>query len=783
MNEESKQFRFQVALSFPGEHRARVEKIAQVLRATLGQEKILYDKWHRAEFARPNLDLYLPKLYREQSNLLVFFHCGEYVNKEWCGLEWRVGRDLLKQKEDDRLMLLKLDDAAVPGLMSIDGSLDIRAMSDDDVAGEILKRLGGPALDIDQMVRDLRAQTLADIHDHCGTIRILNMEKPVELGSVYTDVNILEKRSANLRKTRDQLIAESGLDTFDRFGILGERTERLPGLEAFDKHQRIMIYGKPGAGKTTFLKRLAMECANGHYRAELVPVFVTLRDFADTHGSPSLFQYIERPHPVLARGRALILLDGLDEVRDRDFNRVRKAIDAFTTEFHRCPMALTCRIAAREYAFERFTEVELADFGAHQIDTFANGWFGVQHQGKKAAAFLEKLKANKPVFELASSPLLLTLLCLVFQERGDFGDSRAELYWEGLDILLRKWDSKRDIERDRPYGLSVTVMEDLLSEIAYRRFLISEHFFDQGSLEEQIGTFFAERNLLKPGEELLAKKVLNSIESSLGLLVNRASRVYSFSHLTFQEYLTAKRLSKKLSLLGDIGSKVGDRRWREVWLLIVTMVDADDIILELKNLIDKLVEKDPEIQKYMEWCHRKAAAQRGGYKPPALRAFYMALHSAVALPVARDLAVALAYALDLAHAPALDLDLVIALDLARASASDLDRAVRNAVAVAPAMVGELQLLRAQIPDHPDRTWWLTIYPAWREKLRAVAIHHRDIGHDWKFTDKQMKLLNDYYNANLLLVECMQAARGLTNKTRQDIEDTMLLPYDQIPPRP
>ena len=110
------QFRFEVALSFPGEHRPRVERIARILADRLGKKKILYDRWYAAEFARPNLDVYLPKLYHEQSRLLVFFLCGEYEQKDWCGLEWRVARDLLKQRRDEQLMFLRIDGATIRGL-------------------------------------------------------------------------------------------------------------------------------------------------------------------------------------------------------------------------------------------------------------------------------------------------------------------------------------------------------------------------------------------------------------------------------------------------------------------------------------------------------------------------------------------------------------------------------------------------------------------------------------------------------------------------------------------
>jgi hypothetical protein len=133
--------RFRVALSFPGEHRKRVETIAEALAKKLGQEKVLYDKWYAAEFARPNLDIYLQRLYHEQSELLVFFLCKAYNEKEWCGFEWRASRDLLKQEKDDQLMFLRLDDANIPGLYGIDGYLDISKMPDNEVSDHILKRL------------------------------------------------------------------------------------------------------------------------------------------------------------------------------------------------------------------------------------------------------------------------------------------------------------------------------------------------------------------------------------------------------------------------------------------------------------------------------------------------------------------------------------------------------------------------------------------------------------------------------------------------------------------
>jgi predicted NACHT family NTPase len=73
----------------------------------------------------------------------------------------------------------------------------------------------------------------------------------------------------------------------------------------------------------------------------------------------------------LGQGRALILLDGLDEVQETDHDRILQEIKDFTGQYRDCQFVMTCRIAAREYTFQHFTEVEVADFDEEQIAEFA----------------------------------------------------------------------------------------------------------------------------------------------------------------------------------------------------------------------------------------------------------------------------------------------------------------------------------------------------------------------------------------------------------------------------
>lgn len=134
--------RFAVALSFSGKHRALVGAVAQALSSALGEPRVFYDEFHKAELASPNLDLRLQGIYKDDSDLIVVFICGEYQEKEWCGLEWRAIRELVKNRSrpDEDVMYLRLDDKPLDGLLTIDGYLDVAEKNPQEIADSIQRR-------------------------------------------------------------------------------------------------------------------------------------------------------------------------------------------------------------------------------------------------------------------------------------------------------------------------------------------------------------------------------------------------------------------------------------------------------------------------------------------------------------------------------------------------------------------------------------------------------------------------------------------------------------------
>jgi hypothetical protein len=136
--------RFTVAFSYAGEDRARVAPVAEAMAQRFGKERVLYDRFHQAEFARANLDVYLPPLYCDQSELIVVVLSHDCPLKAWCGLEIRWIRQLLLGADSGRIMLVSLGDPgdlSQLGILPGDGYLDIADLPDVTVSERILERL------------------------------------------------------------------------------------------------------------------------------------------------------------------------------------------------------------------------------------------------------------------------------------------------------------------------------------------------------------------------------------------------------------------------------------------------------------------------------------------------------------------------------------------------------------------------------------------------------------------------------------------------------------------
>jgi hypothetical protein len=133
--------KFDVGLSFPGESREFVENVARELEGLIGPNRYFYDNNYVAQLARPSLDRLLEQIYRNQCELIVVFLSGAYDKKEWCGLEFRIVKEIIMERGHDRVMYVRMDDGAVEGVLKTDGYVDARKYSARQIAGFISERV------------------------------------------------------------------------------------------------------------------------------------------------------------------------------------------------------------------------------------------------------------------------------------------------------------------------------------------------------------------------------------------------------------------------------------------------------------------------------------------------------------------------------------------------------------------------------------------------------------------------------------------------------------------
>lgn len=187
------------------------------------------------------------------------------------------------------------------------------------------------------------------------------------------------------------------------------------------------------------------------------------------------------------------------------------------------------------------------------------------------------------------------MLCLVFDDRYELPRNQYSLIHDAVEILLRKWDASRRIERSvtNKFNLPYQQKVNLMSKIAYESFLQEPHkiLWQQRELEEIIGNYI--ENLPDFSNDIStvdSLAILKRIEANHGLLVKQAQDIYSFSHLSFQEYFVANYIveSRSYELLKEVVKQhLVNRQWREVFLIIAgRLANADDF---LKFYLFKLI--------------------------------------------------------------------------------------------------------------------------------------------------------------------------------------------------
>ncbi len=396
---------------------------------------------------------------------------------------------------------------------------------------------------------------------------------------------------------------------------LGERVSRpTPVLDLLRDHDGLVVLGDPGAGKTTFLKYLTLRFASGRGEdlglGPRLPVLAPLSAYAtalDGRDVPlSRFvaeHYLDRGvelpigamlEEALEQGGALILLDGLDEVKDPGQRRlvVERVQDFYS--LHRQAgnkFVLSSRVVGyREVrpTAEGLAECTLVDFDDEEVETFADKWTGAIEKaaagatrlaesdaGRERKELLAAVYGNPGVRALATNPLLLTILALMKRQGVSLPERRVELYQKYVETLLKHWNLARGLDRPPSHDLDVLETLKILAPLAL---WMHETAPGVGLVKEQdlirrLEEIFRERGEGDP--ERVAGRFLEDVREHAGLLLDRGGRQFGFIHLTFQEYLAGMAMARRAQegirpLVEALSRHAGEAAWHEVSLLAVS---------------------------------------------------------------------------------------------------------------------------------------------------------------------------------------------------------------------
>ncbi|MEU8530793.1 MULTISPECIES: NACHT domain-containing protein [Streptomyces] len=358
---------------------------------------------------------------------------------------------------------------------------------------------------------------------------------------------------------------------------------------------RVLIRGDAGAGKTTLLWWLAAHAAAGTlgpHLAELnglVPFVVPLRTLrARDTGFPGLAELpgvaglVVDAAPggwagrVLAAGRGLLLVDGLDEVPQEEREAAHAWLSGLLARYPRTRCVATVRPLAVDpdwLGSENFEELTLLPMRDADIQAFVAAWHAAARLDDVDPAGLDVLErdlalqfSHNPVLaDLARTPLLCAVICALHRLREGFlPDTRWALYQSALQLLLGDRDKRRRI--DAPDGIRMSVEEhlQLLQRIAAWLVRGGQTEFTRQQALHQLAR--ALPGMPRVAAQGTPTEILTHLLNRSGLLQERADDVFQFAHRTFQDFLAAKEFVED-DLVHEMLQHVRDQQWHDVLLL------------------------------------------------------------------------------------------------------------------------------------------------------------------------------------------------------------------------
>ena len=420
-------------------------------------------------------------------------------------------------------------------------------------------------------------------------VRFERLQRPqTTLSVAYISLNV---STDNARVRRSPPTETRLVDWGEAEGNIGGAV-RVESVLA--KHRRLLVRGEAGSGKSTLLRWIAITAARGRFTGELaewnggVPFLIKLRSYADER-LPAPEEFIDGVadpligimprawvHRCLSDGRAIMLVDGVDELASGQRQGVRSWLTSLLAAFPELRVVVTSRPAAAGADWlraEGFGTGFLERMSPADLRALVEHWHTAVRQSPDLpcpperlpgyeARLLARLEAAPHLRILAANPLLAAMLCALNLDREQLPRDRMGLYGAALDLLLETRDAKRDIPSFRDISLEHDQKIRILQDLAWQLSTSNRVELPKSVATRMIG----EKLRSMPRVRADAVEVLDFLLQRSGVLREPVPGRVDFVHRTVQEYLAAKQAAD----LGEMELLVANAH-RDAWWETVVM--------------------------------------------------------------------------------------------------------------------------------------------------------------------------------------------------------------------
>ncbi|MEV7683352.1 NACHT domain-containing protein [Streptomyces sp. NPDC088341] len=382
--------------------------------------------------------------------------------------------------------------------------------------------------------------------------------------------------------------------------------------QALTTTDRLLLRGPAGSGKSTLVQWLALNAARRSFRPELadwnrcVPFVLRLRAFTTWDSPPMPEDFLRAAgvplsaasgwaEDLLTEGRALVLVDGVDEVPTRLRARTETWLKSLVAAFPRARYVVTTRPSAVPEDWlsgQGFEAHSLLPMGREDIKAFAGHWHGAARAecvsdterdqlDTYEKSLLQAVTTRRDLGRLATNPLMCALLCALNRDRRmQLPRARKELYDAALEMLLVRRDTEREILGVEGVTLTRDEQTALLQRLAYWLIRNGQAEATRGDVVEMLGEWLAAMPQVAGGpEEVFTHLLIRS-----GLLREPVPGSVNFVHRTFQDYLGAKAAVESRDF-GVLVRNAHDDQWDDVVRMAVGHARVDERGRLLRQLL------------------------------------------------------------------------------------------------------------------------------------------------------------------------------------------------------